>query len=64
MGRWLETTRFGVTCVHADVWIDTIERFGRAFHRVVGRVSSMAALAATRGKSWYQGVKASRIAFD
>jgi len=50
--------------INADVWIDTIERFGRAFHRVVGRVSSMAAMAATRGKSWYQGVSASRMAFD
>ncbi len=49
--------------IKADAWIDTIERFGRAFHRVVGRVSSMAALAATRGKSWYQGVRASRVAF-
>ncbi len=49
--------------INADAWIDTVERFGRAFHRVVGRVSSMAALAATRGKSWYQGVTASRMAF-
>jgi REP element-mobilizing transposase RayT len=49
--------------IKADAWIDTIERFGRAFHRVVGRVSSMAALAATRGKCWYQGATASRIAF-
>jgi len=49
--------------INANVWIDTIERFGRAFHRVVGRVSSMAALAATRGRSWYQGVTASKMAF-
>jgi len=49
--------------VNADAWVDTVERFGRMFHRVVGRVSSMAALAAARGKRWYQGVTASKLAF-
>jgi hypothetical protein len=49
--------------VNAEAWIDTIDRFGRAFRRVVGRVSSMAALASARGRHWYQGVSESRQAF-
>jgi hypothetical protein len=49
--------------INADAWIDTIDRFGRAFRRVVGRVSSVAALASARGRHWYQGVNESRQAF-
>ena len=49
--------------IHGDLWMTTIEQFGRMFRRVIGRVSSMAGLAASRGKRWYQGVGASRLAF-
>ena len=49
--------------VNAEAWVDTIEQFGRRFRRAVGRVSSLAALAAARGKCWYQGVTASKLAF-
>ncbi|HUY32937.1 MAG TPA: hypothetical protein VMV69_09160 [Pirellulales bacterium] len=30
--------------INADAWVDTVERFGRMFHRGVGRVLSMAPL--------------------
>jgi len=49
--------------INADAWVDTVERFGRMFRRAVGRASSLAALAAHRGKCWYQGVTASKLAF-
>jgi len=49
--------------VNADAWVDTVDRYGRIFRRAVGRVSSLAALAARRGKCWYQGVTASKLAF-
>ena len=49
--------------INADAWVDTIERFGRTFRRAIGRASSMAAFAASRGKSWFQGVTASKMAF-
>ncbi|MGH9809072.1 MAG: transposase, partial [Terriglobia bacterium] len=40
--------------VNAEVWVDTIEQFGRTFRRAVGRVSSLAALAGAKGKCWFQ----------
>ena len=49
--------------VDAELWVDTIEQFGRTFRRAVGRASSLAALAAARGKQWFQGVTACRLAF-
>ncbi|MGH6796503.1 MAG: hypothetical protein ACREDH_15205 [Methylocella sp.] len=49
--------------VNAELWVDTIERFGRTFRRAVGRVSSLAALAGAKGKCWFQGVAASKLAF-
>jgi hypothetical protein len=50
--------------VNADTWLDTIQSFGRWFHRAVGRVSSMAACASRSGKHWFQGTAFSRLAFD
>jgi hypothetical protein len=49
--------------VDAELWVDTIEQFGRTFRRAVGRASSLAELAAARGKQWFQGVTACRLAF-
>jgi len=49
--------------INAETWVETIEQFGKKFRRVIGRVSSMAALAGVRGKCWFQGVSASRMAF-
>jgi hypothetical protein len=48
--------------VDAEHWVDTIEQFGGTFRRAVGRASSLAELAA-RGKQWFQGVAACRLAF-
>jgi len=49
--------------INAEAWVDTIAQFGKRFRRTVGRVSSMAAFARVRGKCWFQGVSASRMAF-
>jgi hypothetical protein len=49
--------------VNSEMWMTTIKEFGRAFRRAIGRVSSLAALAASRGKCWYQGVGTSRLLF-
>jgi len=49
--------------INADAWIDTIERFGKKFRRAVGRTSSLASFAASRGKHWFHGVTASKLAF-
>lgn len=49
--------------VNSVTWMATIEQFGRMFRRAIGRVSSLAALAASRGRHWYQGVGASRLVF-
>lgn len=50
--------------VNADTWLDTIQSFGRWFHRAVGRASNMAARASRSGKHWFQGTAFSRLAFD
>jgi hypothetical protein len=47
---------------HKITW-PKIRQFARLFRRVIGRVSSLAALAASRGKHWYQGVGANRLVF-
>jgi len=49
--------------VNSERWMTTIEQFGRMFRRAIGRVSSLAALAASRGRHWYQGVGTSRLVF-
>jgi hypothetical protein len=49
--------------INGDAWVDTIDQFGRLFRRAAGRVASMAALAAARGKRWFHGVSACRTAF-
>jgi hypothetical protein len=49
--------------INGDAWVDTIDQFGRLFRRAAGRVASMGALAAARGKRWFQGLSACRTAF-
>ena len=49
--------------INAEAWVDTIEQFGRRFRRAIGRASSMTAFAGVRGKCWFQGLSASRMAF-
>jgi hypothetical protein len=49
--------------VNTDAWVETIEHFGRVFRHAVGSAASLAALAAARGKHWFQGVTACRTAF-
>jgi len=47
----------------SETWVDTVLNFGRWFHRAAGRVDSLAAEAARRGRRWLQGVSHSRAAF-
>src|SRR5487761_1336907 len=49
--------------INAETWVDTVSCFGRWFHRVVGRLSSMSARAGRSGKFWFQGRRYSRLAF-
>lgn len=47
----------------SETWVETVLNFGRWFHRAAGRVDSLAADAARRGRRWLQGVSHSRAAF-
>ncbi|HVC93852.1 MAG TPA: hypothetical protein VND64_09180 [Pirellulales bacterium] len=49
--------------INAEAWVDTIEQTGRKLRRAIGRAYNMAAFAGVRGKCWFQGVSASRMAF-
>ncbi len=47
----------------SETWIETVLNFSRWFHRAAGRVDSLAAESARRGRRWLQGVSHSRPAF-
>ena len=49
--------------INADNWIETMLHFGRRFQRVIGRTASIVACAQQRGRHWFQGQAASRLAF-
>ena len=46
-----------------ETWVETVLNFGRWFRLAAGRVDSLAAEAARRGRRWLQGVSHSRTAF-
>ena len=46
-----------------ETWVETVLNFGRWFHLAAGRVESLTAEAARRGRRWLQGVSHSRAAF-
>jgi hypothetical protein len=47
----------------SEQWLDTVQSFGRWFHRAAGRQESLAAEASRRGKRWLAGSAHSRTAF-
>jgi hypothetical protein len=47
----------------SETWVATVVNSGRWFHRAVGRVDSLAAEAARRGRQWLHGVSHRRAAF-
>jgi len=47
----------------SETWVETVLNFGRWFRLAAGRVDSLAAEAARRGRRWLQGVRHSRAAF-
>jgi hypothetical protein len=49
--------------VSSQTWVETVLNFGRWFRLAAGRVDSLAAEAARRGRRWLQGVNHSRTAF-
>ena len=54
----LERMRFS-----SETGVDTVLNFGRWFRLAAGRVESLTAEAARRGRRWLQGVGRSRDAF-
>ena len=46
-----------------QTWLETVLNFGRWFRLAAGRVDSLSAEAARRGRRWLQGVSHSRSAF-
>jgi REP element-mobilizing transposase RayT len=46
-----------------ETWVETVLNFGRWLRLAAGRVDSLAAEAARRGRRWLQGVSHSRAAF-
>lgn len=49
--------------IDTDRWLNTVQNYGHAFHRVVGKLSSMTESAQQVGKRWWQGLAACREAF-
>jgi hypothetical protein len=47
----------------SETWVETVLNFGRWFRLAAGRVDSLAAEAARRGRRWLQGVSKSRASF-
>ena len=45
-------------------WLGTVNSYGSLFHRVAGRVESIAAAARQAGKRWLAGLSAGKKAFS
>ncbi|MBU2548828.1 MAG: hypothetical protein KKB20_10480 [Proteobacteria bacterium] len=49
--------------VNQGRWLDTIQGYGRLFHRVVGRMEAIMEMARSLGSRWLGGVRAGQAAF-
>ncbi len=49
--------------IRPEGWLDLVTRFGRWFHRAVGRLAALRERAARHGRRWLHGQEASRAAF-
>ena len=49
--------------ISADSWLETIARFGRRFHRAVGRADHLKDEAERLGLHWLHGLRSSHAAF-
>lgn len=49
--------------VNEETWLESVQNFGRWFHRAAGRSANMAKLAGRAGKRWFQGLGHCRLAF-
>ena len=49
--------------VDAEMWVSSVENFGRWFHRAAGRVEHLMQAARAAGRRWFQGLAHSRAAF-
>jgi len=47
----------------AQTWVETVQHFGKWFHRAAGKPESLAKEAKRRGVSWLSGISHSRVAF-
>ena len=50
--------------VNQSHWVGTVKGYGSLFHRVAGRMESIAAAARLAGKNWLAGLSAGRRAFS
>lgn len=50
--------------IDADSWSDTVQGYGRLFHRAVGRLNSMVRAAQQAGLRWFGGIKNCARAFS
>src|SRR3989339_566615 len=50
--------------VNRSRWVGTVKGYGSLFHRVAGRMESIAAAARLAGKNWLAGLSAGRRAFS
>ena len=46
-----------------ETWVETVQHFGKWFHRAAGRPESLAKEASRRGRRWLGGIAHSRAAF-
>ena len=49
--------------VNSERWLDTVNGYGRLFHRVVGQVESMLVAARQAGQNWFHGLRSGQKAF-
>ena len=50
--------------INVDGWLESMHDFGRRFRRVIGRAANMSEFARLRGRRWFQGQSAGRLAFS
>jgi hypothetical protein len=50
--------------VEREAWLETVQHFGSRFHRVAGQLQHMVQAAREAGQRWFQGKRASAVAFS
>jgi REP element-mobilizing transposase RayT len=50
--------------IEREAWLETVQHFGSHFHRVAGQLQHMVQAAREAGQRWFQGKRASAVAFS